>query len=203
MRAGFRVRTAPFSFLALTASFVLVWASGCCKTDAWQTHIFADAGVRFDLPDSWTVRVVRPGQEPGPLDDTPPTDAGVDGAVVTALPLLEDAALVIVAPQNNVSTEVFARQAEQFIPLDNIVVNTAPARWGNGTYSGWATDGKGTLRGSGTKVAWRWVALEVDGQPVIICLYAEQDQADRYGGLFDRILQSIAPIDDAPTATPP
>lgn len=202
MRAGFRVRTAPFSFLALTASFVLVWTSGCCRTDEWKPHTFHDAGVQFELPASWTVRVVRPGQEPSDLQDGSLTDVGSDGAVVTALPLLEDAALVVVAPQNKVSTEVFARQAKQFIPLDNIVVSADPARWGNGTFSGWATGGGGTLRGSGTKVIWRWVALEIDDQPVIICLYAEEDRASTYDEVFDRILQSIAPLGAAPTSRP-
>ncbi len=202
MRAGFRARTAPFSFLALTATFVLVWTSGCCRTDEWKSHTFADAGLRFDLPDSWTVRVVRPGEKPTDLEDASPTDVGVDGAVVTALPILEDAALVIVAPQNKVSTEIFARQAQQFIPLDNIVVSNDPARWGNGTFKGWATGGKGALRGSGTKVEWRWVALEIDGQPVIVCLYAEEDQSKRYDEVFNRILQSIAPM-GAPSADPP
>jgi hypothetical protein len=201
MRAGFRARTAPYTFLALTASFVLVWTSGCCKTDEWRTHTFVDAGLSFELPDSWTVRVVRPGSDPQDLDDAVATDVGVDGAVVTALPLLEDAALVIVAPQNRVSTEVFARQAQQFIPLDNIVVSNDPARWGNGTFSGWATGGKGALRGSGTKVEWRWVALEIDGQPVIVCLYAEEDQVERYDAMFNRILQRIAPM-GAPAPAP-
>jgi hypothetical protein len=177
--------------LTLSAS-VLIWASACCRTDEWTSHSFEDASIQFELPENWTVHVARPGLDPVELDSAPSQPQAPHGAIVTALPLLEDAAMVIVAPQNNVSTEVFARQADLFLPLDHIVTAGPPSRWGNGSFQGWASAGHGEIAGGRTPVDWRWVTLEVEGQAIIVCLYAESSQATRYNEVFNRILKSIA-----------
>ena len=65
---------------------------------------------------------------------------------------------------------------------------------------GWASAGHGKLKGSGATVDWRWVTLDIKGQSIIVCLYAESAQAARYNETFNRILRSIAPLDSAPPA---
>ena len=108
--------------------------------------------------------------------------------------------MVIVAPQNGVKSDVFRRQAQRFIPLDDIVAADKPTRWGNGSFQGWASAGHGKLKGSGATVDWRWGTLDIKGQSIIVCLYAESAQAARYNETFNRILRSIAPLDSAPPA---
>ena len=196
---GARLRCRTASLLIPAAALFLIWMSGFCRSDEWRTHSFFDAGIQFELPDTWTVHVARPGQEPEGLDSAPAATSTKDGAVVTALPLLEDAALVIVAPQNQVSPEVFARQAKLFLPLDTVVAAGPPTQWGNGSFQGWASAGHGKIMGSGTTVDWRWVSLDVDGHAIVIYLYAESSQAPRYNDVFDRILRSVSRLD---TATP-
>ena len=192
MRSTPRVRTASLSFIAVTASLTLVWAAGCCRPGGWRFEEFKEARIQFAIPSDWSVRILRPGQDPVPLEEA--GDPGEDGAVVTALPILEDAALVIVATQKNVSARAFARQTHKFIPLDGVVLSANEEPWAKNGLRGWVADGKGRLRSNGTPVLFRWVVLDVDGQPVLITLYAEASKDDHYKEVFDKILDSLKPI---------
>lgn len=196
MRLTPHVRTSALASLALVACLVMsaVWSG--CRSDQWKTQQFAEARLRFMLPESWSVHLMRPGQEPAPLDPTSPAaDTTGDGAVVTALSVLEDAAMVIFAPQKDVEVTRFARYMKDFIPLDEVRFLPAEKLYSKtvGGLPGFIGEGSGKLPKDQTPVYFRCLAVDVEGQPVFVILYAEESQQKRYAPIFERILESIEP----------
>ena len=149
------------------------------------------------MPDSWVVRLRTAG---GDATEVPPgqlagADTGMeDSAVLTALPVLEDAALVVLATDTQVKPDYFAKQVEEFIPLTNIEFTQKSEPYALGGLHGLAGEGHGTLEGEGTEVYFRTLVAEVGGRTVFVTLYAQQEHRKRYEGTFDRILSSMREI---------
>jgi hypothetical protein len=193
MRLTSYVQTSALASLALAALFVLCTVWSGCRSDQMRAQEFPEARLRFQLPESWSVHVSRPGQAPSPLEAQAP--AARDGAVVTALSALEDAALVIYAPQREVEVTRFARYMKSFVPLqdtkflpeDKLVegtLNGLPVFRGQGT---------GKLPADQTEVWFQSLAIDVEGQPVFVILYVEASQKERYAKTFQEIEDSLQP----------
>lgn len=190
----------------LLLGVALLWLG--CRSEGWRTWTFQEAGLRFEVPESWSVRVMRPGEPPRPLDEplqpSPGTTRG-DGAVVTALSVLEDAAMVIFASQKDIELSSMARHMDRFIPLKDIRFepdDKLVRREFNGTY-GFEGRGVGRLASNNAPVAFRCMALDVGGEPVFVFLYAEESQQARYAPVFDKIIAGLSPTVTArPDAQP-
>jgi len=196
-----RIRTASLLGIALIAVFVLSAAlTGCCSSDEWKTVPFKQAHLKFTVPADWTVRFRQPGSDPVTVEDGDmPGDANAsDGAVLTALPVLEDAALVILVAESDVKPEYFARQVESFIPLEATTFSSRPEPYTINGLAGYAGEGTGRLPGEDTDVYFRTLVLGVAGRTVLVTLYAEASHKVRYEAIFDHILASLAPEEGTP-----
>lgn len=184
-----RVWTATLSLLAL-GTLVLTLLGGCCGSDDWKQETFPESGLRFSIPSSWKVSLRRPGQ-----GDPSQGSAGTgDGAVFTALPPLEDAALILIATEKPAAPDLFARRVTDFIPLNGVQFTSPMQPYSlNGT-AGFAGEGMGQLPSDGTPVYFRCMVLDVGGKPTIVTLYAEESQRARYEQIFDVIVTRLHPM---------
>jgi hypothetical protein len=180
-------------FAALSASLVL--CSGCSGTDAWKTVAFEQAGVTFSVPDNWSVSVGVPGSDPvvAPIDTNGPELGGGAGAVLSALSVLEDAALVLIATHMDISPQWFSARIDEFIPLERITFTQQNEPYTRNGVSGYAGEGVGVLSKGNVPVYFRTLAVEIEDRAVLITLYAEESERARYEVIFDRILGSMKP----------
>ncbi len=187
--------TAILSLLTMAASLVALLV-GCCGSDQWKQEVFREAGLRFSVPANWKVSLRRPGQGVQDMDDPAATRAprSRDGAVVTALPVLEDAAVIIIATQQTSAADIFARRVADFIPLEGVQFTNSMQPYSLNGLAGFAGEGVGLLPSDGTSVYFRCLILDVDGKPVIVTLYAEEMQRARYEGIFNTIIARLNPI---------
>lgn len=193
-----RIGTVTLLGLALFAAFSLsALLTGCCTSDEWKTVPFKQAHLQFMVPGDWTVRFRQPGSDPVTLEDgqTAGDSRASDGAVLTALPVLEDAAMVILVAESDVKPEYFARQVENFIPLQTTTFSSRPEPYAINGLAGYAGEGTGRLPGEDTDVYFRTLVLGVAGRTVLVTLYAEASHRLRYEAIFDRILASLTPYD--------
>lgn len=192
-----RVWTVSLSILALVVSTAALLLTGCCGSDQWKQQVFREAGLRFSVPSNWTVTVQRPGQNAvnPDKDDVDEVNSGdADGAVLSALPVLEDAALILIATQQRVAVDIFARRVADFIPLNGVQFISPLQPYSLNGLTGFAGEGSGQLPSDGTPVYFRCMVLDIDGKPVIVTLYSEELQRTRYEQIFDTILARLHPL---------
>lgn len=192
-----RVWTVSLSILALVVSTATLLLTGCCDSDQWQQQVFREGGLRFSVPSNWSVTVQRPGQSTtNPDQDSvdEPSSGDSDGAVLSALPVLEDAALILIATQQRVAVDIFARRVADFIPLNGVQFISPLQPYSLNGLTGFAGEGSGLLPSDGSPVYFRCIVLDIDGKPVIVTLYSEELQRTRYEQVFDIILARLHPL---------
>lgn len=196
------VRTASWTCLVLAlAAFLGSMLAGCCASDEWRTVTFRQAQLEFAVPGDWTVRFREPGRDP--LTVAPGEELGAsamlsDGAVLTALPVLEDAAMVILVTEPTVRPEYLAQHVKEFVPLDAVTPSPRNEPYQANGLSGFASEGSGRLPNEGADVYFRTLVLEVGGRAILVTLYAEKSQQRRYEVVFDRILGSLKALNAPP-----
>ncbi len=200
-----RVWTAISLLVMMLAALVATLATGCFGSDDWKSATFPEARLRFAVPANWKVNLRRPGQGTTDLDKTPRSSykESSDGAVVTALPVMEDAALILIATEKTASPDLFARRVADFIPLKGIRFTTTMQPYSLNGLHGFAGEGYGRLPSNGTSVYFRCMVLEVEGKPVIATLYAEESQKERYDPIFDTIVARLHPTTSGARVTDP
>ena len=127
-----------------------------------------------------------------------------DSAILTALPVLEDAALVIIAPQIERSPESFADEINILVPLDGVKFSGRnPIAWQRGELKGLVFDGTGRITNKGPEVHFSTLILDMSGRSVIVTLYAEEERSEAYSEIFNRIMTSLKPVrSNTPPTTP-
>jgi hypothetical protein len=189
-----RVWTAVSLLIMMLAALVATLATGCCELDDWKTATLPEAKLRFEVPANWKVNLRRPGKVPSESAETAtPSETG-DGAVLTALPVMEDAALILIATEKTAAPDLFARRVTDFIPLKGVRFTTPMQAYSLNGLHGFAGEGYGRLPSDGTAVYFRCMVLDVEGKPVIATLYAEESQKERYSPIFDTIVARIHPM---------
>ncbi len=199
MRFLARTQTYLPSIFALTAFLYLGWFMSGCRADSWEQWTFPEAGIRFELPSSWSVRKLRPGKEAQPLSKQPAArEASPESSVVTALPVLEDAALVIVATQKTIPLDPFAKAMARFIPLEDVQFELEDLKISNKNHKGVVgryAKGTGRLKTNRAPVFFESYVLDIQGKPTLITLYAEESKRAYYEPVFGKIRDSIQPLE--------
>ena len=196
MLAKTRVWTAVSLAIMMLTSLVAMLSTGCCGSDDWKSATFPEARLRFAVPANWKVSLRRPGEDSQDLNkpSIPSNKDPGDGAVVTALPVLEDAALILIATEKTAAPDLFARRVADFIPLNAIRFTTPMQPYSLNGLHGFAGEGYGRLPSNGTSVYFRCMVLDVEGKPSIVTLYAEESQRERYHKTFDTIVSRLHPM---------
>ncbi len=198
-----RVWTSVSLRILTLAAFIASLVGGCCGSEDWKNEEFREARLRFSVPSGWSVNLKLPGEKALDLDKprSGATRSG-NGAVVTAMPALEDAALILIATEKVAAPDLFARRVTDFIPLNAIRFTTPMQPYSLNGLHGFAGEGFGRLQSNGTPVYFRCMVLDVEGRPVIAALYAEEAQRERYSAIFDTIVARFHPIGALSGASP-
>ena len=197
-----RVWTAVSLLIMMLAALVATLTMEGCGLDEWKSATLPEARLRFAVPANWKVNLRRPGQSNTDKNVlSGPSETG-DGAVLTALPVMEDAALILIATEKTASPDLFARRVEDFIPLKGVRFTTPMQAYSLNGLHGFAGEGYGRLPSDGTDVYFRCMVLDVEGKPVIATLYAEESQKERYSPIFDTIVARIHPTSGTSMAAP-